>query len=228
MEILSNIQSLEEFSIKYIKTIFKFDFQLIKKNENVKKIELELRNDYECIFYDFQNKFPNLINFSISVRFYYVKDLGGVKIIENPKCKVNKISIEIWRNNNVELYCNSYKTLKTFKLYVDNNVNIKNSIPLFSKNCDVIFESLYLLDLSFQNEKRNDTEDLNNLYNNIDKIPNLKEFNIVSSFTQGNEFYKKFIEKILSLKFIRKINIQRNLYKYIEYFSRELLNKIFP
>ena len=227
LKILSNIQSLEEFKIKYMKSLIKCDYELIKKNENVKKIKLELISDNECILYDFQNKFPNLNNFSIFIKFYYVNNSGGLKIIENPKCKVNKINIEIWRNNNLELYINSYKTLKSFKLCVDKNVIIKD-IPLFSNNCNVIFESLYSLNLFFQNEKRDDSEDLNNLYNNIDKIPNLKEFNITTSFTQGNQFYKKFIEKILNLKLIRKINIKRNINKCNENLSRELLNKIFP
>ena len=228
LEKLSKIQSLEEFNIKYMNNLNKFDDGCIKKNENVKKIKLDLKNDVECILYDFQNKFPNLTDFSISIKFYYVKNTGGIKIVENPNCKVNTINIEMWRNNNLELYCNSYKSLKSFKLHVDNNVNIKESIPLFSNNCNVIFESLISLDLSFQDEKRDDSEDLNNLYNNIDKIPNLKEFNIVTSFTDGNDFYKKFIEKILAIKFIIKINIKKNLHKNTENFSRELLSKIFP
>ena len=228
LEKLSKIQSLEEFNIKYMNNLNKFDDDCIKKNENVKKIKLDLKNDVECILYDFQNKFPNLTDFSISIKFYYVKNTGGIKIVENPNCKVNTINIEMWRNNNLELYCNSYKSLKSFKLHVDNHVNIKESIPLFSNNCNVIFESLISLDLSFQDEKRDDSEDLNNLYNNIDKIPNLKEFNIVTSFTKGNDFYKKFIEKILAIKFIIKINIKKNLHKNTENFSRELLSKIFP
>ena len=227
LKILSNIQSLEEFKFKYMINLIKYDYEFIKKNENVKKIKLELISDYECILYDFQNKFPNLNNFSIFIKFYNANNSGGLKFIENAKCKVNKVNIEMWRNNNLELYINSYKTLESLKLCVDKNVIIKD-IPLFSNNCNVIFESLYSLDLSFQNEKRDDSEDLNNLYKNIDKIPNLKEFKITTSFTQGNQFYKKFIEKILNLKLIKKINIKKNNNECNENLSRELLNKIFP
>ena len=163
----------------------------------------------------------------IHITFCNSKNSGKLKIIENPDFKVNKIEIDMKNNNNLEVYCQSYAKLKYFKLYVDNTVNIKESVPLFSKNCYVLFPSLQILDLSL-NHPRDDSEELNNLYNNIDKIQNLKEFNILASFYQGASFYGKFISQILNLKFIKKINIQRTQDKNNENYTRELLKEKFP
>ena len=227
-EKINKIKNLEEFSIKIIDSSLKIDFECIENNESVKKVYLDLIYDYDCELYDFQKKFPNLTDFLIHITFCNSKNSGKLKIIENPDFKVNKIEIDMKNNNNLEVYCQSYAKLKYFKLYVDNTVNIKESIPLFSKNCYVLFTSLQILDLSL-NHPRDDSEELNNLYNNIDKIQNLKEFNILASFYQGALFYEKFISQILNLKFIKKINIQRTHQdKKNENYTRELLKEKFP
>ena len=205
---------MEEFSITYTKQSNNKEYEYIQKNEKVKKIDLKLYSDYDCMFYDFQNKFPNLSDISISIKFYNPNSPSHLKINENPYSKVNKIQLHIYNNNNVEINCQSYKTLESFKLLVNNKSNIKESIPIFNDKCDYIFESLKILEISFTNKKKNDKDELNNLYDNIDKnkIPNLRELNILSCFTQGIMFYKKFIGKMLSLKSIRKICIQRVLF----------------
>ncbi len=134
------------------------------------------------------------------------------------------------RANNIILYCNSFENLKEFDLESENEIiNLKN-IPFFDKDCNIIFNSLTHFKFSENSKYVMNIDILNNLYNNIDKnkFPNLTEFNVLSSFNQGNMFYKKFIGKIISINSIRKINIQRTTNKCNENFSRKELKVLFP
>ena len=69
---------------------------------------------------------------------------------------------------------------------------------------------------------------LNNLYINLDKMPNLKEFNFHCHYFKETEtFYKNLVKKILSLNNIKKINIIIKNKRRDKYLNEELIN-IFP
>jgi hypothetical protein len=62
-------------------------------------------------------------------------------------------------------------------LYVD-VINI-DSIPLFKRKCDIIFNSLKIFRFTLDypsNPSIEASQSITNLYNNIDKMPNLTEF----------------------------------------------------
>ena len=229
LKMITSCENIQEFSISYSAEENNKEFEYFQKNEKIKKVELKIYSNNEKICYDFQNKFPNLTDISFWIR-NYLKGSSHIKINENAYSKVNKIQLNVYGSINIELNCQSYESLESFKLSVDDETNLTESIPIFNEKCDCIFKSLKILDLSFIKNKKNDKDELNNLYNNIDKnkLPNLTEFYILSSFNQGNMFYKKFIGKIISLNSIRKINMQRTTNKCNENFSRKELKVLFP
>ena len=85
--------------------------------------------------------------------------------------------------------------------------NLDKSFPLFSENCKYIFKSLirFKLDNTKVNQMHLRDEDygfdikiIKNVINNLDKMPNLKNF-IFKVFSQTDEVtYKQLIEKLLS------------------------------
>ena len=79
-------------------------------------------------------------------------------------------------------------------------MNLKDGFPLFTKKCNVIFKSL--IEFSISNYCGYDltSEVINNIYNNINKMPNLRKFKISSDIEEiKEEFYIKFIKKLLKL-----------------------------
>ena len=69
---------------------------------------------------------------------------------------------------------------------------------------------------------------LNNLYNNLDNMPNLIDFKLYCDLRKDNEaIYKRFIKKILSMKYIKNIDIIFLRENIFEYYSKKELQKIF-
>ena len=71
--------------------------------------------------------------------------------------------------------------------------NLKDIFPLFQKNCKIKFDKLNTFCLSQFSEGEYPFEIFENLFNNLDKIPNLKNFEInCCSDDIDNEIYEKF------------------------------------
>ena len=71
---------------------------------------------------------------------------------------------------------------------------------------------------------------LKNIYNNINKMPKLKKF-ILKFIVEDleEEFYKKFVEKILLLKLYNvHIDIKKDSEQKKEYYLEKDFNDIFP
>ena len=125
------------------------------------------------------------------------------------------------------------KNLKDVEFNINNNtINIKNGFPIFNNKCKIIFKSL--ISFSMLNCFGFDltSEILTNIYNNMDKMLNLKKFEINTEVDNINEeFYIKFIQKLLNLKldyinFSPRVNYMDNKGKYKLYELKEICNNI--
>ena len=132
----------------------------------------------------------------------------------------------------IELNCMPYNILKSFDLYTD-YIEIDN-FPFFKSKCNIIFNCLESFHFSLNDkdgvlrEKIKKEELIENLYKNIDKMPNLTDFyfNFICENINEN-FYIKFIEKVLTLKSLKKIFININNSKFNEYLELDL-KQFFP
>ena len=193
----------------------------MKEISNIKEINTSVTNMKiyidnhinSCI--DLLYKFPNLT--SLSIENYKVREfffhccchnssprISEIKIKENPNCKINRFSIKIF--SDIEFYCGPYENLTYINIEIsrecrleDNQKIFSNSFPIFSKNCDIIFKSLTHFKFYYGHEIKFYL--IENLYNNIDNMPNLKSFNFFCFSSKNDEvFYKKFMEKLLQKK----------------------------
>ena len=184
-----------------------------------------------------QKKFPNLLSFYLK-NCHFNHDLMDLEIKENKNCKINDIDIDckFGQNKKIKMFCQSYETLKCLGINVDKIYDLKKVIPIFNEKCEIKFNSLIIF--SFISEEYETNFDvLKNIYNNIDKMPNIRKI-IINCFCSevNEEFYTKFVEKILSLNLDSceiKIRLSRNdLNTGIEkkYSIKELndMKKIYP
>ena len=220
LEKLNSIKLLKTINLKFME-INDINFPKIKtENLTVTTMHLLLKivkNEIPLLL-DLLYKFPNLLDFYIEIN-----NLGNTKtskgmleFIEKPECKIKNIHITLDKKQDLKLYIESYQKLESFSLiflenqsYINYNMNIKSMFPIFNDKCDVYFKSLKIFNIRIPYNI--DFEGLNNLYNNIHNMPNLIEFSFYcETYNIDKDFYVKFMGKILSMKFIKKINIYIN------------------
>ena len=235
-KLLSN-KFLKRIKIKIV-TINDNDMGLVKeKNNSVKELNINWNNqDNDCILYNLQNKFPNLSSLNITSKNIYDNNgFSKVEIEENPEVNVNKISIT-GQNKIFKLYVHSFEKLKYISLnFIDEIKNIKEIIPFFNNKCDIIFISLTHFEFKYNtmssDSKSKNVEILHNLYNNMDKIPNIRNFYFSCNSKGVDEvFYENFIKKILLFRLNKielDIQIDDNI-KVNRFYSREELKKLCP
>ena len=170
--------------------------------------------DDKIILYGLQNKFPNLKEFQIYIgnKSFYSSNENLLEINPNPNCKINKFKYSAVQNIRYTtiFYTAPYENLVDIEFgCMMFSSNLDKSFPLFSENCKYIFESLirFKLDNTKVNQlqlrgkdykKKFDIKIIKNVINNLDKMPNLKNF-IFKVFSQTDEVtYKQLIEKLLS------------------------------
>ena len=232
IEKLISIKALKDitFSLKMIED--KEILQITDKNNSVINLKLYIFKK-DCEIYYLQQKFPNLINLSISNLYkssnlyndelcQYCKEsylhgninnednnllnnkIKGIMINDEQNCNINKLILHIGDNSNVKLFI-SFEKLIEIKLIGLLNLN---NFPIFNKNCNIIFNSLTHFECKegtnhyiscferfykYKNHESNDYYEyyndfstyyynnemkdfLNNIYNNISCMPNLKDF----------------------------------------------------
>ena len=241
LDVLTNlisIKTLKEFSY-ILKKVNDNDISTINgENTSITKFNLIWANkEFEpCLLNNLQKIFPNLTEIKVYASFAKINDCE-IRIEENPLCKINDIKVELSSCNIISFYCQSYDKIKS--VYFDINYDIrfvKLNFPIFKKKNQIIFKSL--LSFTFHNREGYDKTEvnkinssfLNSLFNNIENMPNLKYFEISGRVKNNikDNFYKNFINKVLSLKFIKRVKI--NIYKddSKEYFSKNELKEILP
>ena len=168
------------------------------------KIETILGNSLESIN-NLYKIFPNLLKIIIDVsnKYYlYNNYFNKIKIEENLNSKIKEIYCKISSNVCINIYCQSFETVKALYIKsVDNLKNLDKVFPVFNNKCDINLVSLNYLHIEIQ--KGNiDVKILENIYNNIDKMPNLKYlylYFIISDINITKKFYDELIKKILDL-----------------------------
>ena len=165
-------------------------------------------------------KFPNIETLN-----FRTKDLNifepyfstNFKIKEDNNCKINNLYIEIGGEiENLIIPCKPFNLLNKIEFKFQNIVsNLKDAFPIFNDKCKTIFDSLKYF--SFINAIAVDQiylEVLNNIYNNINCLPNLDDFNLDCLVENlDKNFYIKFIQKILSLK-LNSVTIKIKIQKF--------------
>ena len=225
-----------------------------EKLKSYKKIhsvtKLKINQDNILNLNDFLNIFPNLSDLIIethSYRYYgrkytcgYEPNAGNKKVIitENPNSKITNIKFVLLGDDGyiLKFNCQPFNKLKSFDLYADIlDIDSLDCLPFFKNKCDTLFNSLEIFSftLSYYSEEfKKEKELIENLYNNIDKMPNLIDFHfsffIIENISEN--FYKKFIKKVLTLKSIKKIfiKIKENSWGKDSTYSKDALKKFFP
>ena len=129
---------------------------------------------------------------------------------------------------NFKIYCQSYESLESVKFIIPKKESyLKNLFPIFNDNCNVIFKCLKSFDFTLDFTDIS-FELLNNIYKNIENMPNLIEFSFVCSYKKPDiDFQKKFTRKVLSMKLIKRVTLGISK-EYKGIYSKSELKTIFP
>ena len=193
-----NMEKLREISFK----LSNINLNEIPKEKNISirkiKLFLEYNKNIDYNLYDLLDMFTNLQEIEVFTPKNNQKN--KIKIIKNSNSKIEKITIEGSNKNNIELYCAPFENLKSVILnnIAGSFIDLKDTLPIFNNKCKVIFKSLNYFKFYSGEMNFNDFE---NLYKNLDKLPNLKSFCfdcIVNDISK--KYYENFIKKLLSMK----------------------------
>ena len=196
-----------------------------------------MRFTENCSLYDFQNKFPNLLSLNLKFPFDLMEDEDAMLTInENNNYKINELFIKGIGKANIELFTGNFTNLKKVDFTIDKRIkNIKTFFPIFNNICPIIFHNLNTFEFCCIYGEIMNNELLNNIYKNIDKMPNLKRFYFMCISNEANEeFYKAFINKVLGLKLnyvylclmkINKIPEEKYTFDELKQFCNEINSK---
>ena len=189
-ELTLSLKSLDDNEISGIQgvntSVEKLTIYLNKLNENV-----------DCSVFNLQKKFPNVNNFSLIARDDLYSHMN-IQIEEKVDCKINKLAL-YGDSFNIRLYCLPFDNLVEFDLAIFKKEcnSIKESIPFFNNHCHLIFKSL----ISFKFRVYEiEFELLNNICDNLEKMPNLKTLELKCEIKVDKNFYDKLNKKISLLK----------------------------
>ena len=133
-------------------------------------------------------------------------------------------------NQYFKINCKSFERLRMINLFFNCHINnLEKALPIFNNKCKVVFKSLVFFDLNMHSNEIN-FNILQNIYNNIDKMPILGSF-ILECFSKkaDEKFLLKFIKKLIFKKvLVISINIQKFKYKGCKKYSNDELIKIIP
>ena len=199
------------------------------QNKAVEKISIIQYNENDSFFYHIHEKFPNLTELSIDNKLCKNKNLK-IEINENKNCKIKNIILKV--NNYTKLYCRSYKDIESIQfIFYDKINNIGNDIHIFNKDNQIVFESLksFYFDYgTYYIEKEN----LELIINNIEKMPNLKEFTLKCQCKKtffNKDIFRNIIRILLYFKLnLTVLEIDTPNKQSFSYLSFEELKKIYP
>ena len=205
IEKIISMKFLKEVNLS-IKLISDDIFDIPRENPSVPKFEIYWdKKESECNIIILQKKFPNITNFSLTTNPWNSHDINMI-IEENKNCKINSLSLYGGRSN-VKLYCLPFENLVEFDLIININNNkvngIKKSLPFMHKNFNLIFRTM--TSFKFKIHKL-DYELLDNIIDNLEKMPNLKTLELKCETAVDKKIYDKINKKISSMKLIN-INI---------------------
>ena len=190
--------SLMELKLEFISKTLKFDLSYLKE------------------------KFPNLCRISI-ICYIQNKDKNNSIELKMREYSENNINI-LYNNGNLNMSLEPYKDLEEIIVFWFESINL-STLPFFQNNLTEIFTSLVIFRFQLPNISSND---LNNLYITIDKMPNLKEFGLITNCKEiKKDDANKFIIKLLSLD-LNFIEFNAKEESWHEQYSFEELKILFP
>ena len=223
IEKIISMKSLKELTLS-LKLLDENDISGINGiNTSVEKLVIHWhKSDVDCTVINLQKKFPNVNSFSLVTK--HDTEDTNLQIEENSKCKINKLTLYIGKPY-IRLYCLPLVNLVEFDLIIfSKDLNgIKESLPFFSNNCLLVFKSLK--SFKFRCFKI-EFELLNNLCDNLEKMPNLKTLVLKCNIEVDKSLYDKLNKKISLLK-LNDINIKiepLKPFKYDYYKNIKLIN----
>ena len=202
------------FKLKNLKNIkfcinYDIDFEeIIEENEKNKSLKImhimfkEITNNSNIS--EFIKKFENLSELKIDINIGEEESIMELNINEDKKSKIDKLSLYGFGFEKFEITCGPYSNLLEIEFHENGEIsNLEESFPLFKKNCDIKFNKLNKFIYSNWEIAQFETplEIIENVYNNLTKITNLKHFEF-SCICNGidKELYEKFIRKLLEMK----------------------------
>ena len=206
LERLINMKYLKNIKIN-LNNISNDDIRKINyKNISVTNLDIYWENyNDKCILNNLQQKFPNLFIFKLIIDFRGEINKGEksiIKINENKESKISKIFMNVnYFNNLIQIECCPFdKLIEVYFEFKYHFNNLNNFFPLFEDNCQIIFKCLkkFRFDIKLGKTKIKNNI-IENIFKNIDKMPNLKEFYLCGSFNVDKNNYMNFINKLLSL-----------------------------
>ena len=231
---LISLKNLKELILEFGPIVDSEILWIIGKNYSVEKMKINwVKQNNDLIIYNLQDKFGKLSNIEMTSPKYENNHKIILKIIENRNCRINKFFLEAGMYHNIEFYCQPFENLIEIKLTLNGKViNIKDALPIFNKDCKVIFRALNVFELRTISDHVVLLYAMENLCNNLTCMPNLS-YLVIDCTIQENidkEFYVNFIKKCLELK-LKKLyfSIKKTVdeTKIVPY-SKEELEEIYP
>ena len=158
---------------------------------------LFLSEDINCDILNLQKKFPNLTELCLKSKYKTNnEEYNKCELKENPDCEIIKLKIDIY-GINIKLSCASFENLQILDILISPGIIDKNFFLIFDDNCSVEFNCLSIFKFGYSNN----FEFLENISNNLKKMPNLEEIWLGFKFTNLNkELYLNCVRKIISYK----------------------------
>ena len=230
---LVSLKNLKELILEFGPIVDSEILWIIGKNYSVEKMKINwVKQNNDLIIYNLQDKFGKLSNIEMTSPEYENNHKIILKIIENRNCRINKFYLEAGLYHNIEFYCQPFEILIEIKLTLNGKViNIKDALPIFNKECKVIFRALNVFELRTLSDHEVLLYAIENLCNNLTCMPNLSKLLIDCSIQENidKEFYANFIKKCLELKLKNLyFSIKKTADESIIPYSKEELEKIYP
>ena len=228
LEKLLSSETIEKTDL-YLDDFLDEDMSDIKiKNKSIKKLGVFIKREIHFSIEKFQNLFLNLKEFAF-ISYKNCKK-NNLEIKEDINSQINNLNVKIGYKD-IKLHCGPFKYLEKINLEFYNIIsNIKACFPIFNNKCEIIFESLTKFSVLFR--KAIDIEILENIYNNLNNIPKLKDSSITINIKIirliDKDFYLKFIRKLLSLKLNSITYEYKDFYDFDFYLKKNELLEIYP
>ena len=181
----------------------------------------------ECIMSSIHKLFPNLINLEINSTFCKYNEYQVIPttlfIKEDLNCIIIKFKLYGDGNKNIDFNFQSYETIKYISIE-----NLEKSFPIFNNKSKIIFKSLNKFKIKIESISLNILE---NIYNNLINMPNLKNISLVCSCKEiTKSFYDKLIIKLLKMNLDKiKLIIKDNIIKSeANRYLRKELKELYP
>ena len=199
MEKLISMDSLNEIDI-ILRKINHNDIAEIKgENHSVKEICINWKNKNDCLLLTLQEKFLKLNKLKVKLGDMKIDKMAYCKIKENRNCNTHEININCQGYGNIEFNVESLENLFNVNLSFDSYINsLEYLFPIFNDKCNVNFNLLTHFSFTYF-PCLIDMNIINNIINNTDKIPNIKEFYFRVCCEGEEEIIEKLFKKMLSL-----------------------------